>query len=168
MVMNPQALEKQFLAVYEANQDAIFRHCYFRVFNRERAKELSQEAFMKTWVVLAEGKDVKNVKAFVYKVANNLIIDESRKKHEESLESLQAIGFDPAVSGEQHIIEKIDAETVLQIAKQLEPEYREVVLLRYIDEFTPKEIADILGTNANVVSVRINRAVKALKKLMNI
>src|SRR6266568_8175773 len=44
MKQNP---EEMFLEIYEAHADAIFRHCYFRVSDRDRAKELTQESFMK-------------------------------------------------------------------------------------------------------------------------
>ena len=76
--------------------DAIFRHCYFRVFDRERARDLVQETFLKTWEYLTRGHDIENIRAFLYRVATNLIIDDSRRKKEISLEQLSESGFDPA------------------------------------------------------------------------
>src|SRR3990167_9783866 len=72
--------EKEFLDAYQQYVDAIYRHCYFRVYNKDLAEDLTQETFIKTWKYIAEGKEIKNIKAFLYRVAVNLIIDNSRKK----------------------------------------------------------------------------------------
>ena len=68
---HPQA-DADFADAYDAYADAIFRHCAFRCFNRERARELMQETFIKAWDFLVSGKDIDNVQAFLYKTANNL------------------------------------------------------------------------------------------------
>jgi DNA-directed RNA polymerase specialized sigma24 family protein len=88
-------LENEFMQAYDNFADAIFRHCYYRVFDRERGKDLMQETFMRAWQYLNKGEKVLNMRAFLYRIANNLIIDESRKKKEQSLEQLQEAGFDP-------------------------------------------------------------------------
>lgn len=160
--------ETKFLKVYDTYQEAIFRHCYFRVFNRERAKEIAQEAFMRAWEEVRRGTDVKNIKAFVYRVANNLIIDESRKKSAVSLEGMTDDGFQPTGMTANRISELIDGQMVLSLSKKLEPEYRQVLLMRYVDNLKPKEIAEIIGESQNVVSVRIHRAIKALQQLLHI
>src|SRR3989344_3440161 len=72
--------EEAFTQGYQTHADAIYRHCYFRVHNKELAQDLTQETFIKTWKYIIEGKEIKNLKAFLYKVAINLIIDDSRKK----------------------------------------------------------------------------------------
>jgi len=78
--MQQDKREKEFLDAYEKYADAIYRHCYFRVYNKELAEDLTQETFIKTWKYIVEGKEVKNIKSFLYRVAVNLIIDNSRKK----------------------------------------------------------------------------------------
>src|SRR3989338_7817957 len=72
--------EQDFKNAYQQYVDAIYRHCYFRVYNQDLAEDLTQETFIKTWKYIADGKEIKNIKAFLYKVALNLIIDNSRKK----------------------------------------------------------------------------------------
>ena len=72
--------EQEFSALYHQHADAIYRHCYFRVHNKDLAEDLTQETFIKTWKYIIEGKEIKNMKAFLYRVALNLIIDHSRKK----------------------------------------------------------------------------------------
>ena len=160
--------EAQFMAVYDAHADAIFRYCYFRVFNRERAHELMQDAFMKTWEQMTRGKEIDNIRAFVYRVANNLIIDESRKKREASLEAMQEeSGFDPGVAQHESMAASVDANLLLEVAKQLDDAHREVLIMRYVNNLAPREIAEILDESTNVISVRIHRAVKEMKKRLS-
>ena len=163
-------IEQAFLECYEKYAEAIVRHCMFRVYDRERGREIMQEAFLRTWKQITKGAEILNIRAFVYRVANNLIIDESRKKKSLSLDELQESGFDPAANIDHglRVAVHIDAEGVLKILDQLEAKYREVLIMRYIDDLSPREIAEILDESANVISVRLHRAVKQVKNILNI
>jgi RNA polymerase sigma-70 factor (ECF subfamily) len=159
-----QSQEDQFLVYYEELSDAIFRHCYFRLYNREEARDLTQEAFIKTWQYLAGGKEVENLKAFIYRVANNLVIDYVRKKKSLSLDELHEAGFDP--KGEDQVKAQHAAEIreLAQHLEQLPDEYREAVTMRYFNDLMPREIAEITGESENVISVRITRGVQKLRE----
>src|SRR5438045_2414242 len=108
--MTTELKQQEFLKAYDEYADAIFKHCYFRVSSRTKAEDLTQETFMKAWHYFAEGSVIENVKALLYRIATNLIIDEYRRKKEESLENLMthADAFDPpAPNGEnpeQHLL----------------------------------------------------------------
>lgn len=158
--------EHNFIKAYDAYADAIFRHCYFRVFDRERAKELMQETFTRTWDYMVKGNEVKSIRTFLYKIANNLIIDHVRKKKEFSLETLQETGFEPSHTTKDELHIHIDAERVIEVIGKLDEMYREPILMRYVDGLKPKEIAELLNETVNVVSVRINRGVKQLRELL--
>lgn len=157
--------EQEFIQAYDNYADALFRHCYFRVYDRERAKELVQEVFMKVWDYMREGNFVRNLRAFLYKVANNLIIDEARKKKEESLEELQETGFQPS-SLDPPLQDIIEGKEMKELLQALSAEYREVILMRYIDDLSPHEIAEVLGISPDLVSVRINRGIKKVQELL--
>jgi RNA polymerase sigma-70 factor (ECF subfamily) len=160
--------KKMFLEAYDSYASALYRHCYFHVYSEARAEELVQETFLKTWQYLERGNKVENMKAFLYRVANNLIIDNSRKKKEESLEALQetVLGFEP--SSDEHIDISLNALTheIKEAMESLPESYKEIIVLRYIDDMTPKEIAELLNTTANTVSVKINRAIKLLREVL--
>lgn len=157
---------EEFLKAYDSYSDAVFRHCYFRVFDRERALDLTQEAYLKTWEYLAAGNSIQNIRAFLYKVANNLIIDESRKKKTVSLDELSEQGFDPGFEEGVKIQTALDADSVLALLKNLDEKYQQVVWLRYVEDLSPKQVAEIVGQSENVVSVRIHRGIEQLKKFL--
>lgn len=166
--MKEQSPEQRFLAIYETHADAIFRHCYYRVEHRELAHDLAQEAFLRTWQYLANGHSIDNMRAFLYRVANNVIIDDRRKAKELSLDTLREEGFEPASEAHKKVVAGAEIAEITQVLEQLQEKEREVIILRYINDLQPKEIAYILGESTNVISVRLHRAVQRLQTLIHI
>lgn len=158
--------ETDFMKAYEAYADPLFRYCYYRVSDRELAKDMVQEVFMKTWEYLAQGTHVDNLRAFLYRVARNLVIDNSRRKRPISLDELKDQGFDPGADERPTLETRIDARSVYAQIDRLEESYREILVLRFGNGLPPKEIAVILGISSNVVSVRIHRGIKQLRQLL--
>lgn len=155
-----------FSGAYEEFNDAIFRHCYFRISDRERAKELTQEAFMRIWEYLDGDRPVDNVRALLYRIANNLIIDEYRKKKPISLDALGEKGFDPPAEERMPLGTIMEVKEIMPILDTLEVKYKEVFIMRYIDDLSIKEIAEIIDEQENNVSLRIHRATNQIKKII--
>lgn len=162
-----QDLEKEFLAAYDEHADALFRHCLIRVRDRDAAKDLVQETFSRTWLYLSEGKKVEYIRAFLYRVANNLIVDASRRKKSSSLDAMmEDDGFEPRDEMAKDPADVPAAREALVMLKNLDEIYRTAITMRFIDEMSPREIANALGVSENVVSVRIHRGIERLAKLM--
>tara|TARA_Y100001935_G_C17204724_1_gene456916 strand:+ start:297 stop:830 length:534 start_codon:yes stop_codon:yes gene_type:complete len=167
-------LQQQFIEIYDELADTLFRHCSFRVSDKEIAMDIMQDAFTKTWDYVSKGNDVHDVRAFVYRVANNLIIDHYRKKKSSSLEALtEESETEKEFAVDRDTQERIytDAELshVAGYLEEMDDSYREVLVMRFIDGLSPKDIADIADITEeepNTVSVRINRAVKQLKHII--
>jgi len=122
-----------------------------------------QETFCRTWSYLSEGRKVENMRAFLYRVAGNAIIDEMRKRKVTSLDALEEAGFTPAdeqmPTGQDHA----EGREALAVLKLVEEPYRTVLAMRFVEGLSPKEIAATLGETENVISVRIHRGVKKLR-----
>lgn len=159
--------EKQLLDAYNSYADALFRHCYFRLYDREQAKDVVQDVFMHTWEYVYDDNTIGNMRAFLYRTANNLVIDHVRKHTTYSLDALKEKGFDPEdnASEASRIADVVSGREVLQVLHKLEDPYRTVVIMRFIDDLMPREIAAVLGETENAVSVRIHRALKKTKQL---
>lgn len=159
-------MEQTFIAAYEQYADAIFRHCFFRLSDREQAVDLMQETFTRAWEYLVRGNKADNLRALLYRTAGNLIIDAYRKKGRNnlSLNELREKGFEPADGRKNETQDIVDANLLLRELDYLADDDREVIVMRYIDELSPPEIAALLGINENAVSVRLHRAKERLKK----
>ena len=161
-------IERAFLEAYDDHADALFRHCFLRVRDRDSAKDIVQETYTKTWEYLAKGKEVAHLRAFLYRVANNLIVDASRRKKSSSLDAMaEADGFEPEDEMAKDPSEVPDARAAMKLLESLEEMYRIAVTMRFVDGLSPKEIAAILKVSENVVSVRIHRGVERLKSIIN-
>jgi len=162
---NNNLAEKEFERLFEQYSDSIFRHCLFKVSHRETALDIMQETFKRVWLKIIEGEKLDNQKAFCFRIANNLIIDFYRKSKAISLDSLEV---EPAVEkGELNPSEQADLQIAIETIKSLGERYREAVLLRYVEGFSVKEIAEISGESENVISVRINRGLSKVKEIIN-
>jgi RNA polymerase sigma-70 factor (ECF subfamily) len=156
--------ENAFIAAYDQYAEPIFRYCYYRVYDRERARDLMQEAFTRTWEYLRRGNAVDDLRAFLYTTAHNACVNEIARKKAQSLDAMQeATGFDPAGSGRSPE-EDADAALVIEALQALPASDAELLTLRYLDGLEVKEIARILNEKPNTVSVRIRRALDELRR----
>lgn len=162
--------EQLFLAAFDEYGDALFRHASIRISDRERAIDLVHDTFTKAWSYLRAGHQVEAFRPFLYKVLNNLIIDEYRKRKEASLDALLEMegvnegSFDELVEDSvESLAATIDGRRAFDLLNKLSDEYKEVITLRFIDGLGPKEISELIEESENVVSVRLHRALKALR-----
>ena len=165
--MDQEHAKAYFLGIYDKHADEIFRFCLMRVSNKEKAEDLTQEAFMRYWQSLRTGEAVRNDRAFLYTLARNLIIDWYRKKKESSLDAIQEEGVDFAGDGRASVEQAAEMNEVLAVVNQLDEASRDAILLRYVEGWSPQQIASLNGESANAVSVRLNRAIKKVQELIH-
>lgn len=160
--------KNEFLAAYESYADAIYRHCFFRVFSAPKAEELVQETFLRVWEYMEGGNPISNIRALLYRVANNLIIDDSRKRKEESLEYAleKNPSLDPVMDGEGDMMRKLEIKEIRDAMNSLPQDVKELITFRFVDDLDPKDIAEILGITPNNASVKLNRAIKSLREIL--
>jgi RNA polymerase sigma-70 factor, ECF subfamily len=162
--------EERFLKAFDEYADPLFRHAVYRLSDRERAIELVHDTFTKAWGYIRGGHEVDAYKPFLYKVLNNLVIDEYRKRKEVSLDELLAQegtsegDFDELHGGSiEELTFALDAKQASELLASMPPVYREVLVLRFVDGLGPKEISDLIEETENVVSVRLHRGLKLLR-----
>ena len=166
--MNPNPSNKtpedKFMDAYEVHNEAIFRFVYFKLGDRARAVDITQDVFTKAWEYIAKGNSVRSLKALLYRIAGNAVIDEYRRKKTASLDGLIESGLE-FEGNEEHvrIVEKDDGQAVVTLLATLEPAHQDVLMLRYIEDLSIPEIAKRLGISENTVSVRIHRAQSILR-----
>ncbi len=168
-------LEAQFKTAFEEFSDELFRHASMRLPDRDRALELTQEAFLKAWEYARKGEEIRELRPFLYRTLRHLIIDEYRRKKSVSLEGLVGDSEDGSVEALlptddsntlEAAVERFEGARAMAALKALPDTYREALTLRYVNGLSPREIGDIVGESENAVSVRIHRGLKKLKVLL--
>ena len=147
---------------------------YFKVPSVEQAEDLTSETFLKAWQYLKENRQVQSIQALLYSIARTTVIDHYRKVQAEQggdqpLEDgrgniMTDIGSDKLL---HDIVTVHDADQVIAKLKGLKDEYREVIVLKYLDELSSNEIAGVLGKSATNVRVLLHRAMRALTEAIN-
>lgn len=160
----------KFEQIYKIEADVIFRFCLIRVSDRDQALDITQEAFLRLWQNLQEGKQIINNKAFLFTITRRLIIDWYRKKKSLSLDKI----IDDGKEGGKDIVDNDTTQEKIYIGREgryfidkineLEQSYRDPLYLRFVEDLSPGEIGEILGITANAASVRVNRGLVELRK----
>jgi RNA polymerase sigma-70 factor (ECF subfamily) len=153
---------------YDLYVERIYRFVYFKVSSVDDAKDLTSEVFLKLWQYIKDGKPIHNLNALTYMIARNCVIDfyRARARRDENEEKVADEHITIIDDEGDILIQKIkDAEMaeVLATLKKLKDEYREVIVLRYLDELSIKEISKILDKSPGSVRVLLYRALNAIK-----
>jgi RNA polymerase sigma-70 factor (ECF subfamily) len=162
--------EKQLIDAYEAHADALYRYCIFKLNDREKAKDLLQETFVRAWQYIAKDGIIDNAKAFLYKIMTNLVIDEYRRRMPpDSLETLrEEEGFDPPSADDtDRWIDVIDGTQAVELIRNIPEPYGAAVFMRYVQELSLREIAEITGERENTIAVHIHRGLTKLRTIFN-
>ena len=157
--------------LYDLYIEKIYRFVFIKLSNKEEAEDITSDVFLKTWNYLIADKkqfEIKSFSGLIYRIARNTLVDFFRHKsvrREYGIETLEDIGED------SELIEKIDVkhevDNIMHVLKKMKREYQEIILLRYIEELSIAEIAEILEKRKTNVRVTLHRALKILKELLS-
>lgn len=165
--MKNRLLEQKFLEMYDGFSDELFRFCLSKTRNRDLSLDIVQEAFIKTWDYMRKGEEVRMARAFLYRIARNLIIDHSRKKQTVSLDAIVEGDAWYDLPDKRYIptSERLDRKDQMERLKELPEHHYEILVMRFIQELTLAELAAIYKESENTISVRIHRAIKHAQKM---
>lgn len=144
------------------------KYAFYKVNSHVVGEDLVQDTFIKTWNYLLKGGKIETMKAFLYHILNNLIIDEYRKRKASSLDVLIDNGFEPSVDDSSNLYNIIDGKRAMLLIKKLPEKYKKVMRMRYVEELTLVEMAKITGQSSNAIAVQAYRGLEKLKKLYRI
>ncbi|MFL5800676.1 MAG: RNA polymerase sigma factor [Roseiflexaceae bacterium] len=161
-----------FDAIYDQFADALFRYLYARCGNAALAEELTGDVWVRVVERLpafhfAGGDPTAVFAGWLYKIARNLVIDSYRRKrtvHVPLTETLSSHDISP----DERVIAG-DARRALHAAiEQLTTDQREVLLLRFFEERSNAEVAQLTGRSENAVKVMQHRALTALARMLGV
>lgn len=163
-----------FDVLMERHKDRLFNYIYFLVRSREVAEDIFQETFVKAIVTMQQGRYQKDGKfgAWITRIAHNLVIDQFRVERNENLISNDETDFDilnDAKLSEGNIENRMVNEQVLKDVRALIDELpdcqREVVFMRYYQDLSFKDIADMTGVSINTALGRMRYAVMNMRRI---
>lgn len=156
--------------IYDSFAQRIFKYVRIKIQNRQEAEDILQEVFVKAYQAIPKlsMKDL-NFAAWLYRVTSNTINDHFRKRYR----SQEVLGLDDNLeiqnkqNTEAEYIVKSDFKTVRDAFAKLSPLYRQVLELRFVQEFSVSEVAVILCKSKAAVRIIQYRALKKTQKILS-
>ena len=124
-----------------------------------------QDAFIKTWKYLVRGGKIEIMRAFLYHILNDLIVDKYRKHKIGSLNALMEKGFEPKINNSERLFNYIDGKALVLLIAQLPEKYQKIMRMKYVQELSIKEMSLITGQSKNAITVQAHRGLEKLKLL---
>ena len=154
-----------FGALVEQYRDNVYRLAYRMCGNAYDADEAAQEAFVAAWRALPNFRGDAKFSTWLYRLTTNTAIDVMRReKRHQTVGDGEMVDVADDADSPQETVERTEQQEAVQKAlSTLSEEYREVLLLRYMEELDYAEIAEVLQLPSGTVKSRINRAKAALK-----
>ena len=155
-------------------KSSIHSYIYFIVRNKELTEDIFQETFVKVIMTIKQGRYTENgkFKAWITRIAHNLIIDSFRQEKSENLVScdepevniLNNIGLAEGTI-ENTIVNRQILSDVRRLMEFLPDEQREVVYMRFYQDLSFKEIAEQTGVSINTSLGRMRYAILNLRRM---
>jgi RNA polymerase sigma-70 factor, ECF subfamily len=156
-----------FAVLYEYYVDGIYGYVLRRVGNQKDAEDITARTFEKALAGVGTFKwKGASFCSWLVRIASNSVIDYYRREGRAKMVDLEEVlpsleGMDDPTAG----VERDEERRLILVALQRLPEkYREVLELKFVDELETQVIADMLGCTKGNLAVRLHRALKALRK----
>lgn len=152
-----------------AYRDQVFRLALRMCGNEADADEVAQEAFLSAWKALPNFRGDSRFSTWLYQLTSHAAIDLMRReKRQIAAEDIAEVSApDPGPSPQQQAERSETRQAVRDAMGQLSPEYRQIVVLRFLQELSYEEIGAVLKLPPGTVKSRLNRAKAQLKEILS-
>lgn len=157
--------------IYERYLESIYRYIYYRISDVQDAEDLTEDVFLRVWNNLqttSSASGIRNFKAWLYRIAHNLVVDYHRTNSHSKVEYLtEQYDFSNAESSAEELSIQRLGEQELELAiRGLEDPLQQIVIMRFIIRMSHAETASVLGLKEGHVRVLQYRALKKLQKIL--
>jgi len=161
-----------FNQIVDLFQEDVFRMVYYRTQSQMDAEDITQDVFFKAFKHISSLKDITRFRNWLFRIALNRIRDFYRKKRILSIfkdfkEEDSSVQIDPDSRDTPDVVENLIKkdfwENIGRVTEKLSHMEREVFLLRFFDQLSIKEIADVLKRSESTVKTHLYRSLLKFK-----
>lgn len=163
-----QGDKEKFGFLMDRYERKLFRYGQKFLFDHHNIEDLIQEIFLKAYQNIKSFDISQKFSPWIYRIAHNSFINAIKKT---SRSPLSFFDFDTLIPHPEHVDEvaqehdrKAMRKIIDQGLQKLSPNYREIIILFYLEDLSYKEIGDILHVPPGTVGIRLQRAKQQLKK----
>ena len=153
--------------IYDVFVDRIYRYVFYRV-PEEEVEDVLAEIFTRSWKNIGKYQKKKEARfsSWLFCIARNAISDFHKKK-KTTLELGEKIREDESKSPIKEVEAKISFEGILQALSKVKASYRDILVMRYLDDLKYSEIANILGKKESAIRVSVMRGLNEIRRILN-
>lgn len=153
-----------FEEIYDRYADKIYRKCYSFVKDSARAEDFTHDIFIKLAVKIGTFKETARFSTWVYSITYNYCMDQLRLNKKRSEYALSD-NFDMEEEGDDSELLSMQTEGLRKTLELVSPEEKAILLMKYQDDFSIKEIADTFDLSESAVKMRLMRTREKVKKI---
>jgi RNA polymerase sigma-70 factor (ECF subfamily) len=163
-----------FAELVDLYKDKVYHVSYRMLGNRQEAEDVAQETFLRVYTNLDNYDPQYKFSTWIYRIASNLSIDILRKRKKNLSIDAEVSGAegmdwherlaDTGKGPEEEVLTDELQEEVQDAIMELNPKYRAVMLLRYIEDLSLQEISEAIQLPISTIKTRIHRGREALRK----
>jgi RNA polymerase sigma-70 factor, ECF subfamily len=165
-------LEQKIISYFEQLRDPVYRYLVAVFGHPELAEELTQEAFLQLHKTLHSGQSITNVRAWVYRVAHNLAVNQMKTRQftapldDEAWEELRRKLADTAPGPDERLLQREKAQRLCAAIARLTLVERECLHLRS-KGIRYREMGEILGLSTTTIAETLYRVIEKLARECN-
>lgn len=170
LLTRAQRLDSKALAeIHDLYYPQVYRYVRYRLNDDQISEDITSEVFLRLLDALnKKSGPSQNLRGWLFGTASNLINDHLRSRYAHAIEPVDSEDYD--LPGKQHPEESFEDEWVQQqvvdALQELTPEQQHVLALRFSDERSIDETANIMGKSATAVKALQFRAITSLRRLI--
>jgi RNA polymerase sigma-70 factor (ECF subfamily) len=164
--------EQKFISMYRSYVDEIYQYVYLRSgLNQALAEDLTQEIFLDVYRGFSGFKGLCSERTWIFKITKNKMNDHYRKQYRVKQESVEMDDYiadtmdDQTQDIQEIMIKSFEREKVRACLDELLEQYKIVLILKYVDEKSVKDIAVIVGKSPKSIESILQRAKNAFVKI---
>jgi RNA polymerase sigma factor (sigma-70 family) len=153
-----------FEQLYDRYSDKVYRKCLSFVKDDAKAEDFTHDIFMKLVLNLSSYKETAKFSTWLYSITYNYCIDQTRVSKKYSEVGLDE-NYDLADDDDDAEIAELEAQQLNKAMQQILPEEKSILMMKYQDDLSIKEISDTLDISESAVKMRLLRAKEKLRKV---
>ncbi|OGG41319.1 MAG: hypothetical protein A3D64_03205 [Candidatus Wildermuthbacteria bacterium RIFCSPHIGHO2_02_FULL_49_9] len=153
--------------LYDLHMPAIYRFALVKVSNKTDAEDITHQVFLKAWKHIEEYKfQGFPFTSWLYRIAQNAIIDFYRtSRTHQDIDALPEIALSSHLGLDDRVDKAVQVQLVMSAISRLDETGQNVLLMKFVNELSNKEIAEALEKSEGAIRVIQHRALKQLKQL---
>ena len=155
-----------FTKLYDNFINPIYRYIYYRVGPNE-AEDLTELVFLKIWENLHQYEaGRRNFSSWIFRIAHNVVVDHYRSFHHKDELSDQVADHREEAKTTRMAEQRLTNDILNEAMKELKDNYRQILILKYINDMSNEEIAYVMGRSQAALRILQFRALKKLKVVL--